>query len=82
MGGAGYSAWSGLPSIIETFSPVITFEGDNTVMAQQSARYLMKLYQKVKQGETVSGPEGIFSYLNKLGSLESMKCKATNVEDF
>jgi acyl-CoA oxidase len=40
IGGAGYSAWSGLPYIIEEFSPTVTFEGDNTVMAQQGARYL------------------------------------------
>lgn len=34
LGGAGYTAWSGIPSIIENFNPTVTFEGDNTVMAQ------------------------------------------------
>jgi hypothetical protein len=34
LGGAGYSAWSGIPSMIENYSPSVTFEGDNTVMAQ------------------------------------------------
>lgn len=33
-GGAGYSAWSGLPFLIDDFSPNVTLEGDNTVMAQ------------------------------------------------
>ena len=33
LGGAGYSAWSGIPFLIDDFSPVPTFEGDNTVMA-------------------------------------------------
>lgn len=33
LGGAGYSAWSGIPYIIDDFSCVPTFEGDNTVMA-------------------------------------------------
>jgi acyl-CoA oxidase len=33
IGGAGYSAWSGIPYIIEEFAPTTTFEGDNTVMA-------------------------------------------------
>ena len=33
IGGAGYSAWSGIPSMIEDYSPQVTFEGDNTVMA-------------------------------------------------
>jgi acyl-CoA oxidase len=32
-GGAGYTAWSSLPYIIDDFSPVVTYEGDNTVMA-------------------------------------------------
>jgi hypothetical protein len=34
VGGAGFSAWSGLPSLVSDFSPQVTFEGDNTVMAQ------------------------------------------------
>jgi acyl-CoA oxidase len=33
VGGAGYTAWSSLPYCIDDFSPVVTFEGDNTVMA-------------------------------------------------
>jgi len=34
LGGAGYSAWSGLPRLVEDYSPMVTFEGDNTVMCQ------------------------------------------------
>lgn len=34
IGGAGYSAWSAIPHLIENNSPTVTFEGDNTVMAQ------------------------------------------------
>tara|TARA_B110000285_G_C14493780_1_gene325109 strand:+ start:165 stop:302 length:138 start_codon:yes stop_codon:yes gene_type:complete len=34
VGGAGYSAWSGIPRQIEEYSPLVTLEGDNTVMAQ------------------------------------------------
>jgi len=34
IGGAGFTAWSGLPYIIDEYSPCVTFEGDNTVMAQ------------------------------------------------
>lgn len=32
-GGAGYSAWSGLVQLFGDFSPVPTYEGDNTVMS-------------------------------------------------
>lgn len=33
LGGAGFTAWSGIPRLIEDFSPNPTYEGDNTVMA-------------------------------------------------
>lgn len=42
MGGGGFTAWSGIPRLIEEFSPLPTFEGDNTVMLQQTCNYLMK----------------------------------------
>lgn len=29
IGGAGYSAWSGIPRLIEDYSPQITFEGQH-----------------------------------------------------
>ena len=45
IGGAGYSAWSGIPHLISEFSPCVTVEGDNTVMLQQCANYLFKLYK-------------------------------------
>ena len=33
LGGAGYTGWSAIPYEIENYSPNVTFEGDNTVMA-------------------------------------------------
>ena len=32
IGGAGFSAWSTIPRVIDDYSPNPTFEGDNTVM--------------------------------------------------
>ena len=32
-GGAGYTAWSGLPNLLDEHSANVTLEGDNTVMA-------------------------------------------------
>jgi acyl-CoA oxidase len=48
VGGAGYLQWSNLPFLIDDFSATVTYEGDNTVMAQQSARFLQKLYKRSK----------------------------------
>jgi acyl-CoA oxidase len=33
LGGAGYSAWSGFTRAIDDYGPMVTFEGDNTVMS-------------------------------------------------
>lgn len=79
VGGAGYSAWSSLPYLIDDFSPCVTYEGDNTVMAQQSARYLQKLHKKVKKGEKLTG---LFTYLNDLDKNLQLQCKATTPEHF
>ncbi|XP_040845577.1 peroxisomal acyl-coenzyme A oxidase 1 isoform X4 [Ochotona curzoniae] len=64
-GGHGYSHSSGLPNIYVTFTPACTFEGENTVMMLQTARFLMKSYDQVHSGKLVGG---MVSYLNELPS--------------
>uniref|UniRef100_A0A3Q3KRE5 Acyl-coenzyme A oxidase n=1 Tax=Monopterus albus TaxID=43700 RepID=A0A3Q3KRE5_MONAL len=61
-GGHGYSCSSALPDIYVGFTPSCTYEGENTVMMLQTARYLVKSYQQVKAGKQLSG---IVSYLNE-----------------
>jgi hypothetical protein len=34
LGGAGMTEWSGIPALIAFIGPSITYEGDNSVMAQ------------------------------------------------
>lgn len=41
-GGHGFSHYSGMPSLVQTYSANVTYEGENTVMYLQVARYLMK----------------------------------------
>ena len=80
LGGAGYSAWSGIPHLIENYSPSTTFEGDNTVMAQQSYNFLIKLASRViKKKEKATG---VFSYLNQLDELVTLKSKASDYQHF
>ncbi|XP_025902542.1 peroxisomal acyl-coenzyme A oxidase 1 isoform X3 [Nothoprocta perdicaria] len=62
-GGHGYSRCSGLPDIYVTFTPSCTYEGENTVMMLQTARFLMKSYMQVGSGQRVTG---MVSYLNDL----------------
>ncbi|XP_076584062.1 peroxisomal acyl-coenzyme A oxidase 1 isoform X2 [Chaetodon auriga] len=61
-GGHGYSCSSALPSIYVEFTPTCTYEGENTVMMLQTARYLVKSYRQAKAGQQLSG---IVSYLNE-----------------
>ncbi|KAG0083191.1 acyl-coenzyme A oxidase [Podila epicladia] len=42
MGGHGYSYYSGISHIWSTYVPSNTYEGDNFLLTQQSARYLLK----------------------------------------
>jgi hypothetical protein len=79
-GGAGFSAWSGLPYLIDDFSPVPTFEGDNTVMAQQSAKLLIKMYSTVSNGNKLS--DGPFKYLEGISSVGKTTCPFTTVDAF
>ncbi|XP_051888716.1 peroxisomal acyl-coenzyme A oxidase 1 isoform X2 [Pristis pectinata] len=62
-GGHGYSRSSGLPDIYVTFTPTCTYEGENTVMMLQTARYLFKSYSRAKSGQRLSGT---VSYLSDL----------------
>jgi acyl-CoA oxidase len=82
IGGAGYSAWSGIPRLIEDFSPQITFEGDNTVMAQQSANFLFKQARKALHGKDRTKFDGAFGYLSEMESLVKLKCQVRKPEDF
>ncbi|CDW76918.1 acyl-coenzyme a oxidase [Stylonychia lemnae] len=60
-GGAGYLSSSGLPSLIQEYAAQVTYEGDNTVMLQQSARYIIDGVSKNKKYK-----EDALTYLNDL----------------
>ena len=69
-GGAGFLAWSGLPSLQTDYAPNTTFEGDNTVMLQQSARLILKTIKNIQRGFK---PSGVFEYFNKMQELLAAK---------
>ena len=81
-GGAGYSAWSNIPRVIEDSSPYVTFEGDNTVMLQQSFNLIIKLLKKQKKGQDITKIDFVFTYLTKIDETLRKKCKAQTVDDF
>lgn len=53
-GGHGYSDFSGLPPLLKEFSPNATYEGENTVLLLQTARYLVKGYAYAIQQKELS----------------------------
>lgn len=42
-GGAGYASFSGFTELMSLASPIVTYEGENTVMSLQATRYVFKL---------------------------------------
>ncbi|KAL6054009.1 fatty-acyl coenzyme A oxidase [Balamuthia mandrillaris] len=80
MGGHGYSAYSALPTLVSDFAINCTWEGDNTVMLLQTARYLVKSLRKAMQGQELVGS---VSYLQRIQSILSReRCSAATVDDF
>lgn len=50
-GGHGYMDCSNFPTIYGMTTAVCTYEGENTVMLLQTARYLVKVYAQALSGE-------------------------------
>ncbi|CAK8678544.1 peroxisomal acyl-coenzyme A oxidase 1-like isoform X2 [Clavelina lepadiformis] len=61
-GGHGYSQASGFPRLYADFTPSCTYEGENTVLMLQSARYLVKCVRDARSGKTLPGT---VSYLSE-----------------
>jgi acyl-CoA oxidase len=49
-GGHGYSSFSGIESWARNYAPTVTWEGDNYMLTQQVARYLLKSARSVLKG--------------------------------
>ncbi|XP_070792936.1 peroxisomal acyl-coenzyme A oxidase 2 isoform X1 [Pituophis catenifer annectens] len=75
-GGHGYSLLSGLPSIYTKVVPSCTYEGENTVLLLQTARFLIKCYGMAQMGQPLPSSVAYFSSVN-FG-----KCQAQEKMDF
>ena len=63
---SSYSAYSALGRMFADFAVQCTWEGDNTVMALQTARYLVNCYEKVKRREKVAGSVAYLASLKRI----------------
>lgn len=77
-GGAGFLVSSGLASLWADGAPLVTYEGVNVLMSQQSYRFLMKMIERVQNGKPVDEP---FQYIADAQKLLAAK-GPTSVEDF
>ncbi|XP_032637700.1 peroxisomal acyl-coenzyme A oxidase 2 isoform X1 [Chelonoidis abingdonii] len=75
-GGHGYSALSGLPSLYTKLAASCTYEGENTVLFLQTARFLVKCLAAVHSGQPIP-PSAAY-----LSSVDSGKCQARTKMDF
>jgi hypothetical protein len=53
-GGHGYLLASGLPLLYARYVPACTYEGENYVLLQQTARFLLKAVQHAAAGKTLA----------------------------
>lgn len=63
LGGHGYSAYTGIATMAGDFAINCTWEGDNTVLALQTAKSLISTAKKALSGEEIIGS---MSYLSEL----------------
>ncbi|KAG0046377.1 acyl-coenzyme A oxidase [Gryganskiella cystojenkinii] len=83
MGGHGYSYFSGISHIWSTYVPSNTYEGDNFLLTQQSARYLLK---QIKLATT--DPEKVTPYSRYViktvdqDAFQAERCAAEDVSDW
>jgi len=77
-GGAGYQSNSGFTELVSCGSPIPTYEGDNTVMLLQSARFVFKLVKAAQKGAPLPYP---FSYIGKAKQLSAIQGKGKSVEE-
>ncbi|XP_058196022.1 peroxisomal acyl-coenzyme A oxidase 1-like [Rhododendron vialii] len=78
-GGHGYLCSSGLPELFAVYVPACTYEGDNTVLLLQVARFLMKT---VSQLGSSKKPVGTIAYMTRVEHLMKCRCGVQRAEDW
>eukprot|EP01117_Protostelium_nocturnum_P017039 TRINITY_DN6862_c0_g1_i1.p1 TRINITY_DN6862_c0_g1~~TRINITY_DN6862_c0_g1_i1.p1 ORF type:complete len:713 (+),score=191.30 TRINITY_DN6862_c0_g1_i1:306-2141(+) len=79
FGGFVYSLFCGLATLFADYVPSCTFEGDNFVLFQQTARFLIKQLKIAVSGKKL---QGNVAYLQNYGITSKEKCEARTPQDF
>ncbi|KAJ8650009.1 hypothetical protein MRB53_003032 [Persea americana] len=78
-GGHGYLCSSGLPELFAVYVPACTYEGDNTVLLLQVARFLMKTVSQLGSGKQLVGTT---AYMQRAEHLMQCTSDVRSAEDW
>ncbi|KAG1057147.1 hypothetical protein G6F43_001010 [Rhizopus delemar] len=78
-GGHGYSLFSGLGHFYQDYLPKATWEGDNYLLTQQTARYLIKTMRSVRAGKINSSFSA--QYLAEYISSPQARCPFVHIDN-
>ncbi|KAI9142566.1 hypothetical protein BKA69DRAFT_260176 [Paraphysoderma sedebokerense] len=83
-GGHGFSRMSGLPDLFCTYVQMYTVEGENSVLTQQTVRYLLKrlsVFLSTPNASTSSLPQQLH-YIALIPHLSNIKCTVQSITDW
>ncbi|KAM4856805.1 peroxisomal acyl-coenzyme A oxidase 2 [Urocitellus parryii] len=81
-GGHGYSKLSGLPSLVTQVTASCTYEGENTVLYLQVARFLVKSYLQAKVSPDSAPQKPLPQSVEYLARPVLARCPAQKAADF
>nr|XP_006196518.1 peroxisomal acyl-coenzyme A oxidase 2 isoform X1 [Vicugna pacos]XP_015091879.2 peroxisomal acyl-coenzyme A oxidase 2 isoform X1 [Vicugna pacos]XP_015091901.1 peroxisomal acyl-coenzyme A oxidase 2 isoform X1 [Vicugna pacos]XP_015091902.1 peroxisomal acyl-coenzyme A oxidase 2 isoform X1 [Vicugna pacos]XP_015091907.1 peroxisomal acyl-coenzyme A oxidase 2 isoform X1 [Vicugna pacos]XP_015091911.1 peroxisomal acyl-coenzyme A oxidase 2 isoform X1 [Vicugna pacos]XP_031542223.1 peroxisomal acyl-coe len=81
-GGHGYSKLSGLPSLVTRVAASCTYEGENTVLYLQTARFLVKIYLQAQESPGSTSQRSLPQSVAYLTAPDQTRCPAQRAADF
>ncbi|XP_023703174.1 peroxisomal acyl-coenzyme A oxidase 3 isoform X2 [Cryptotermes secundus] len=80
-GGHGYLKASGLGDLRNNFDASVTYEGDNNVLIQQTSNWLLRQWNKVREGEGVASPYNTVDFLSNAADILKKKFTGRDLQD-
>ncbi|EDL94161.1 acyl-Coenzyme A oxidase 2, branched chain, isoform CRA_b [Rattus norvegicus] len=81
-GGHGYSKLSGLPTLVARATASCTYEGENTVLYLQVARFLMKSYLQAQASPGATPQKPLPQSVMYIATQRPARCSAQTAADF
>lgn len=80
-GGHGFLKAARLGDIRSTIDPMVTYEGDNNVLVQQTSNWLLRQWQVVQSGNGSISPLGSCDFLNNYRDIITQKYNSSHSTD-